>query len=390
MKKNILLMLFVLVLSWGALSALGQSPTYYCEIRNENFLGPSSYQFDLYLTQTGSEPFELANYQVGIGINASFTNGGTIAASLVGGFSELEASQVPVSITFDNASLCLKIAPKAPPRDYVSGVTSGTLISPSGTYVCTVLLNNSTDFSSDPAMYEWKTSIDPYRTVVSAFLPGSPKQNVAITSASSMTKSHQVAVFLEGLYPEGGGGLMNKVYDDMGERYAGPVAERIGISLAQGLPPYDVVYSAQNVNLNTNGMCSFTLPASFDGSYYIVVTSRNHLETWSAEPISFGGASVSYSFADLPSKAFGDNTKFVADAQTVFAGDFTSSLYSYPDIPEKDGVIDIDDVYYAYQSYINNDVGFLIGDLNGDAVVDINDTYLAYNNYVMNILIQRP
>jgi len=121
---RIVLMAFIAI-STG-LSA--QTPTYSCDIRNESFVSPQVFEFDLYLTQTGSTPLELACFNTGIKLNAGFVNGGTITPSLVG-VSELIPTQAPTSIGYDSPTNCIKIAPRTPPRDYATGITSGTNLS---------------------------------------------------------------------------------------------------------------------------------------------------------------------------------------------------------------------------------------------------------------------
>jgi hypothetical protein len=107
MTKTFGFFLFGLFIMFGnSLSA--QTPTYYCDIRNESFVASNIFEFDLYLTRTGSVPLELAGINTGVILNTGFVNVGSITPSLVAG-SELNNSQVPTNIAYDAANRCVKI-----------------------------------------------------------------------------------------------------------------------------------------------------------------------------------------------------------------------------------------------------------------------------------------
>ena len=124
MKKSLHL---IFLLTVGVLCLVGttkiysQDPTYSCDIRNEVFVASNIFEFDLYLTRTGSEPFELAGINTGILLSTGFVNGGIITPSLLPG-SELNAGQVPTSIAYDAAYRCIKMAPTPCPVIMVPGL----------------------------------------------------------------------------------------------------------------------------------------------------------------------------------------------------------------------------------------------------------------------------
>lgn len=364
-----------------SVASKAQVPTYSCEIRNEAFVSSSVFEFDVYITQTGSTPLELAGFNTGIKINPSFINGGSVTPALVPGSSELISSQAPVAISYDAPTNCIKIAPTKPPRDYGSGVTSGSLISSTtGTKICRVQLTNSVDFGADPINYTFNTDLTPYRTVVAAFLPGAtPKVNAAITDANSHPKSANVTAFLQGLYIDGLGN--RKTQDEIGDHFAGPVSDLVTIKLAESTSPFAIVHTAENINLYSNGKASFTLPSSLTGSYYVIVNHRNSLETWSADPVDFSGTSISYNFTDASTKAFGTDA-MVEVAPGVFAfyvGDVTA-----------DGLIDGDDLAFMDPDIIVGNVGYLLSDLNGDGLVDGDDLAVSDSNIIVGIASQYP
>jgi hypothetical protein len=186
--------------------------------------------------------------------------------------------------------------------------------------------------------------------------------------------------------------MMNKVYDENGEKYPGTVADQITVELHNETDYLTIEHTASNVDLNTNGTATVTVPATFSGMYYLTIKTRNHLETVSAAVVDFSGSTIGYDFSTAASQAYGDNMKDVGEGvYAIYAGDMAMAGTAYPDPTVPDGVIDVDDVYYIYNAYvIDNLVGFYPSDINGDSSVDINDVYLAYDNYLLNIYVQTP
>lgn len=352
-----------------------QTPTYYCDIRNESFIAQNVFEFDVYLTRTGTTPLQLACFEAGINLNSSFVNGGSITPVILTG-SELLPSQVPTSIAFDASSNCLKLAPQKPPRDYATGVVTATEIDGvTGTKVCRIQLNNSNDFGADPANYTWNMSPDPYRTVVSAFLPGAPPVNSAITSAQSQSVSNNLVLYLEGLCASGAN---NKAQDDMGDHFGGPVADQITIKLVNA-SSHAIDYFSTPANLYTNGKCSFSAPASISGSYYIVVNHRNSIETWSADPVTFGGGLVSYDFSDNAAKAYASNMIEKDGVWAFYAGDVN-----------QDGLVDSGDMNEVDNGSTAILMGYYPSDVNGDGLVDSGDMNTVDNNSTAIVMVQAP
>jgi len=85
--------LIATVLFLFAINSLAQMPTYLCELRNDAQIDSKTVEFDVYLLRTGSTAFEYSSMQMGININTSAANGGTITPTFVAG-SDLNASQV--------------------------------------------------------------------------------------------------------------------------------------------------------------------------------------------------------------------------------------------------------------------------------------------------------
>src|SRR6478672_10280016 len=106
MKRESLLtycraILTAIVLLAGINVANAQTPTYELYLANETQVNTTTYQFDIYILRTGATPLEMAAFQFGLGIDvSSIPAGATLTPSIVGGFSDLAASQVPNAVNF--------------------------------------------------------------------------------------------------------------------------------------------------------------------------------------------------------------------------------------------------------------------------------------------------
>jgi hypothetical protein len=379
MKNIFRLFLFLTFIILGTGLFSQTPPTYYCDIRNESFADSKIFEFDLYLTRTGTTALELAGINTGIILNTGFVNGGVITASLVSGASELNSAQIPANISYDAAYRCVMIAPKQPPRNYNTGVTSGTVISnTTGTKVCRIRLTNSVDFGTDPANYSWSMNVWPYHTVVGAFVQsGSNVLSTIITNASSQSLSNNLTTYLEGLYTSGIGN--HHAQDEMGDHFHGPVADKVTVKLANA-STHTVDYVSPVANLYTNGKCSFTVPASLSGSYYLVVNHRNGIETWSASPLVFSGSALNYNFTDAASKAYGNNMIQVDPGKwAFFSGDVN-----------QDDIVDSGDLNLVDNASTAITMGYVTEDVNGDGLVDSGDMIAVDNNSTAIVYVKSP
>jgi hypothetical protein len=131
------------------------------------------------------------------------------------------------------------------------------------------------------------------------------------------------------------------------------------------------MFTVNNVNLNTSGASTSTIPGLYNGSYYVTVRHRNSIETTTAAPVSFAGATISYAF-DLPAKAFGSNLLLMAGPGTYYA--------IYGGDVNQDGSVDTGD-----STPVDNDsaafvTGYVATDVNGDGSVDTGDATIIDNN----------
>jgi hypothetical protein len=156
-------------------------------------------------------------------------------------------------------------------------------------------------------------------------------------------------------------------------------SDTVKVYLASSTAPYSYVDSSLMVLSTTGtGTCNFT--KSPNGSYYIVITHRNHLETWSSLPQTFSTtAPVNYDFSTAVSQAYGDNMKLTNGAWCLYAGD----IY-------KDGFIDLLDMIPIDNDAYNYVTGWVVTDLNGDMFVDLLDMIFVDNNSYNYVGVAKP
>jgi|GEM_PF-2065033 len=185
-----------------------------------------------------------------------------------------------------------------------------------------------------------------------------------------------LTVFLEGLW---NGTDMNEAQDDMGSHWGAGIADHIFVELRDGDAPHGSIYGPIEVELSTSGIATLTVPQVHNQDYYIAITHRNSIETWSGTAIWFNTSPINYNFTDAASRAFGNNLQNLGGGvYGIFGGDVNL-----------DWVVDSNDL-----GDVDNDSnGFVFGyvatDANGDGIVDSNDLGLVDNNangFVMAIL----
>jgi len=182
----------------------------------------------------------------------------------------------------------------------------------------------------------------------------------------SLDKSLNLTLYLEGLF---NGTTMNKAHNALGEQFPGTVADQVTIEVHNATSPHAIAGGPYTVNVNTDGTAAVTIPAALGSSYYIVIRQRNSIETWNANPVSFGGATVSYNFSSSASQAFGSNMKQINGKYVLYGGDVN-----------QDGIVDAGDMIDVDNDAANFMTGYLSTDTNGDGSVNsIDQTILQYN-----------
>jgi len=134
--------------------------------------------------------------------------------------------------------------------------------------------------------------------------------------------------------------------------------------------PFVIVDSAKGVIDSVTFTGSFPFRSVVSGTYYLVVTHRNSIETWSSTGINYvSGSSTNYNFTTAASKAFGDNMILKGTKYCIFSGDVN-----------QDKGIDVSDLVEINNDLANFASGYLPTDCNGDDFVDVDDLLIAFNN----------
>ncbi|MBK6966718.1 MAG: hypothetical protein IPH20_23180 [Bacteroidales bacterium] len=190
--------------------------------------------------------------------------------------------------------------------------------------------------------------------------------NYINTNNLPANRNLNLTLFLEGLF---NGTAMNKAQNSGGDQFPGTIADQITLELHNASFPYATAGGPFTVDLNTNGSASLTIPAAFNGSYYLVLKHRNSIETWSANPLSFAGSTISYSFSSGASQAFGSNLKEMGGFYVIYGGDVNL-----------DGSVDTGDMSPVDNEASAYSTGYLPADVNGDGVIDTADVTIVDNN----------
>jgi hypothetical protein len=185
-------------------------------------------------------------------------------------------------------------------------------------------------------------------------------------------------LFIEGYY---NAGAMRPVNMNQGVGANAADVETITVELHNALSPYALA-ATTTAMLKTNGNAVCTFNTAPSGSFYVVVKTRNAIDTWSATPQTIGASPLTFDFSSAASQAFGNN--MVNLAPGVFG------FYSGDIDPVHDGNIDTID-YPIWETDSNNfESGVFITDLNGDGNVDTIDYPIWENNSNNFISVAKP
>jgi len=145
--------------------------------------------------------------------------------------------------------------------------------------------------------------------------------------------------------------------------------------------PFAIVDSGKAVidSVSLSGSVTFANAAS--GTYYLVVKSRNILETWSKSggQLYTRGAAFSYNFTTAAAQAYGSNMILEGAKYCIYSGDVS-----------KNNAVDLADVLMVYNAATSFTSGFNALDLTGDRTVDLTDVLIAFNNSTNFVSRQAP
>ncbi len=138
--------------------------------------------------------------------------------------------------------------------------------------------------------------------------------------------------------------------------------------------PYAIADSTKTVIDSVSFTGNFLFSKANAGTYYLVLTHRNSIETWSKAGGEAYNPSVpfSFSFNADSSKTFGKNVIRVDESPLTYAiynGEVTS-----------DGAVDLDDILDVYNDASNFSTGYLKSDITGNRITDLSDVLITFNN----------
>lgn len=116
------------------------------------------------------------------------------------------------------------------------------------------------------------------------------KSDTAVVVQYASNPQGQLKVMLQGFYS--GSGLMTPVLFNAGLSANNTDCDSVTVEIRSASSPYPLVQSAKGI-LKTNGDVLFTpLCNCISRDYYVVVRTRNGIETWSKNPVHFNASTI--------------------------------------------------------------------------------------------------
>ena len=207
-------------------------------------------------------------------------------------------------------------------------------------------------------------------------------QQVTVNNCSAFT-TLELKIFLEGFYS--GTNTMRANRFDLGLSNDPTETDEITVSLwsVASLANETPDYSATAI-LHTDGTADMEFPAAVDGnSWFIAVKHRNHIETWSSQPVLFSN-STSYDFSSDITQAYDDGIN--APMALMSGGEYAI----YGGDVNQDGGIDASDLGQTFNDANTFEFGYIPSDVTGDGGPDASDLALIYNNSQLFLFYARP
>jgi hypothetical protein len=182
---------------------------------------------------------------------------------------------------------------------------------------------------------------------------------------------------LQGLY--NGGGTMRQAQNALGPKWPDGSADHITVELHSTGSYSSIVFSMTDVPLSTGGNATISVPAVFNGLYYITIKHRNSLETTTSSAISFSGNTITQSFG-LIANVYGSNLGISLDGHfLIYGGDVN-----------QDGIVDTGDMNDIDNGSTAILFGYNTADANGDGIVDTSDMNIVDNNSTAIVFVRLP
>ncbi|MBK8982249.1 MAG: hypothetical protein IPM38_07980 [Ignavibacteria bacterium] len=157
-------------------------------------------------------------------------------------------------------------------------------------------------------------------------------------------------------------GFYNNISDKM-------VKDTVTVSIRYNRSPYQIAESKKAV-LDSNGFNIFNFNTISNLSkYYIAVTHRNMIESWSRLPNEFYQDALSYNFTQGTGNTFGNNVIKKGNRYCFYNGEIVH-----------DGIIDVTDYQFVDNNSFTFAAGYKTTDLNGDEITDISDLVIVETN----------
>ncbi|MGV8114947.1 MAG: dockerin type I domain-containing protein [Lentimicrobium sp.] len=186
----------------------------------------------------------------------------------------------------------------------------------------------------------------------------------------TLTPADKILTFnalLEGLYA--GPGLMHQALSESGPMFGPGIADVVRIEIHSGTNYNNILYASGDIQVNTDGTASTTLPGTLDGFHYITLKHRNSIAVTTSGRANLSHSSISANFTN-PSRVYGNNLKLMpGGSYVIYGGDVN-----------QDGSVDTADM-----TPVDNDAsafatGYRATDVNGDGTVDTGDMTIIDNN----------
>lgn len=150
------------------------------------------------------------------------------------------------------------------------------------------------------------------------------------------------------------------------------VSDTVKCHLRNSTAPFNEAGVASAV-LNNSGNGTFTFNNISSGSYYLEITHRNSIETWSSQPLNVQqSGTYNYDFTTSASQAYGNNLVLKSGRYCNYSGDVNQS-----------GEVNLTDLIETNNSSSVFQNGYFPTDINGDNFTDLSDLTKVYNNAVI-------
>ncbi len=156
------------------------------------------------------------------------------------------------------------------------------------------------------------------------------------------------------------------------------VSDTVTCYLKSSSSPYNTIDVAKTV-LNSNAEGNVSFPNAASGTYYLAVTHRNSIETWSGSALVIVKGNNTYDFTTAATQAYGSNMVLKGGRYCAYSGDVN-----------QDGIVDGADGGLGDNDAFNFVTGYVSTDVNGDNSVDASDLSIIDNNAYNIISVVRP